>query len=208
MERDEARHTLLQPLPLIADDILRNGDLVERLGMHEVETHVVFVEIIVVLFIEIGALDLVGRPVALEDLHAVADTSHFEMRDGRSLAGVNVFRVHHNGKPALEIEHIAFADRACNNFHHQWSPFSKFKRRGHLIGRSSSGQPAGNLRGCYPRTLQPPSDVSQSAATSPAKAQIGPMSQPSPWWNADKHADRRPFLIMRGRIKAAIRAWL
>jgi elongation factor P--(R)-beta-lysine ligase len=33
------------------------------------------------------------------------------------------------------------------------------------------------------------------------------MSQPSPWWNADNHADRRPFLIMRGRIKAAIRAW-
>jgi lysyl-tRNA synthetase class 2 len=33
------------------------------------------------------------------------------------------------------------------------------------------------------------------------------MSQPSPWWNADKHADRRPFLIGRGQIKAAIRAW-
>jgi len=33
------------------------------------------------------------------------------------------------------------------------------------------------------------------------------MSQPSPWWNADKHADRRPFLIARGRIKTAIRAW-
>jgi lysyl-tRNA synthetase class 2 len=33
------------------------------------------------------------------------------------------------------------------------------------------------------------------------------MSQPSPWWNADNHADRRPFLIMRGRIKAALRAW-
>jgi lysyl-tRNA synthetase class 2 len=33
------------------------------------------------------------------------------------------------------------------------------------------------------------------------------MLQPSPWWNADKHADRRAFLIGRGRIKAAIRAW-
>jgi lysyl-tRNA synthetase class 2 len=33
------------------------------------------------------------------------------------------------------------------------------------------------------------------------------MSQPSPWWNAENHADRRPMLIVRGRIKAAIRAW-
>jgi lysyl-tRNA synthetase class 2 len=33
------------------------------------------------------------------------------------------------------------------------------------------------------------------------------MSQPSPWWNPDRHADRRPFLLARGRIKAAIRSW-
>jgi lysyl-tRNA synthetase class 2 len=29
----------------------------------------------------------------------------------------------------------------------------------------------------------------------------------SPWWKPDRHADRRPFLAARGRIKAAIRAW-
>jgi lysyl-tRNA synthetase class 2 len=34
------------------------------------------------------------------------------------------------------------------------------------------------------------------------------MSQLSPWWAPDRHADRRPFLIARGRIKAAIRGWL
>jgi lysyl-tRNA synthetase class 2 len=28
-----------------------------------------------------------------------------------------------------------------------------------------------------------------------------------PWWRADIHADRRPFLLGRGRIVAAIRAW-
>lgn len=33
------------------------------------------------------------------------------------------------------------------------------------------------------------------------------MSQPSPWWNPHRHADRRSFLLARGRIKAAIRAW-
>ncbi|HET6387857.1 EF-P lysine aminoacylase EpmA [Hyphomicrobium sp.] len=33
------------------------------------------------------------------------------------------------------------------------------------------------------------------------------MSQLSPWWRPDRHADRRPFLIGRSRIKAAIRSW-
>jgi lysyl-tRNA synthetase class 2 len=30
---------------------------------------------------------------------------------------------------------------------------------------------------------------------------------PSPWWDRDRHADRRPALFQRGRIKAAARAW-
>ena len=29
----------------------------------------------------------------------------------------------------------------------------------------------------------------------------------SPWWRADRHADKRPFLLARGRIRAAIRRW-
>jgi lysyl-tRNA synthetase class 2 len=33
------------------------------------------------------------------------------------------------------------------------------------------------------------------------------MSQPSPWWTADRHADRRPFLVARGAIKSAFRQW-
>lgn len=29
----------------------------------------------------------------------------------------------------------------------------------------------------------------------------------SPWWRPDRHADKRPFLLARGRIQAAIRRW-
>lgn len=29
----------------------------------------------------------------------------------------------------------------------------------------------------------------------------------SPWWEASRHADRRPFLLARNRIKKAMRAW-
>jgi elongation factor P--(R)-beta-lysine ligase len=31
--------------------------------------------------------------------------------------------------------------------------------------------------------------------------------EPSPWWRSGRHADRRPLLLARGRIKAAIRRW-
>ena len=33
------------------------------------------------------------------------------------------------------------------------------------------------------------------------------MTAPSPWWDRDSHADRRPFLLARGRILAALRDW-
>lgn len=33
------------------------------------------------------------------------------------------------------------------------------------------------------------------------------MTDPSPWWTPSVHADRRPLLIERNRLQAAIRAW-
>jgi lysyl-tRNA synthetase class 2 len=38
------------------------------------------------------------------------------------------------------------------------------------------------------------------------KAPAGKLT-PAPWWRPDKHADRRPFLQARGRIKRALRGW-
>lgn len=32
-------------------------------------------------------------------------------------------------------------------------------------------------------------------------------AQKSPWWRSDRHAQRRPFLLARGRIQRALRAW-
>ncbi len=36
---------------------------------------------------------------------------------------------------------------------------------------------------------------------------MGVTDQPSPWWSAARHADRRPFLMARGAITRALRAW-
>ena len=33
------------------------------------------------------------------------------------------------------------------------------------------------------------------------------MISPSPWWDRDVYADRRPFLLARGRILSALRDW-
>lgn len=34
-----------------------------------------------------------------------------------------------------------------------------------------------------------------------------PTTTASPWWHPDRHADRRPRLLARNRIKAAVRSW-
>ena len=35
----------------------------------------------------------------------------------------------------------------------------------------------------------------------------GKVNDPSPWWDRDVYADRRPFLLARGRILSALREW-
>ena len=35
----------------------------------------------------------------------------------------------------------------------------------------------------------------------------GKVNDPSPWWDRDVYADRRPFLLARGRIQSALREW-
>jgi lysyl-tRNA synthetase class 2 len=45
-----------------------------------------------------------------------------------------------------------------------------------------------------------------AAAGSEPLLMAGP-DQPSPWWAATRHADRTPFLMARGAITRAVRAW-
>ena len=113
-----AGFAFLQPLRGIADDVLGNRDLLEALGLHEIVAHLVFVEVVVLFLVEIGALDLIGRAVALADLHAVGDAAHVELGDGRALAGMDVLGVDDDGELAVEIEHIALAHRRGDHLAH------------------------------------------------------------------------------------------
>lgn len=42
---------------------------------------------------------------------------------------------------------------------------------------------------------------------SPPSPESRPMTDASPWWDENRHADRRGFLIVRDRIRRALRAW-
>src|SRR5215470_1959867 len=49
--------------------------------------------------------------------------------------------------------------------------------------------------------------ISQPMASHPTPAQDRAPDQPSPWWTPAVYADRRPFLLARGRITDALRQW-
>ena len=62
------------------------------------------------------------------------------------------------------------------------------------------------IAGTYTIAARTASDL---CAAPPAEAQTKPVQLPpaSPWWRPEIHRDRRPFLLARNRIAAAIRRW-
>ena len=44
-------------------------------------------------------------------------------------------------------------------------------------------------------------------ATRSGSPMMAATDQPSPWWSATRHADRRPFLMARAAVTKAVRAW-
>jgi len=49
--------------------------------------------------------------------------------------------------------------------------------------------------------------ISRAMASHPMTAPDRSPDLPSPWWAPSRHADRRPFLLARGRITGAVRQW-
>src|SRR5262245_18946402 len=49
--------------------------------------------------------------------------------------------------------------------------------------------------------------ISQPMASRPMTAPDRAPDEPSPWWTPAVYADRRPFLLARGRITEALRQW-
>src|SRR5258707_5848998 len=47
----------------------------------------------------------------------------------------------------------------------------------------------------------------RSPAVCERRVLMAATDQPSPWWSASRHADRKPFLMARAAITKALRAW-
>ena len=93
-------------------------DLVESLGLHKNVLFAVLIEILEILMLDEGLLDAVGGAQALDGLHAIGDAAHFQMGDGRALAGMNILGGQHQIELAFLLYDIAFAHRAGDNRNH------------------------------------------------------------------------------------------
>src|SRR3977135_2313415 len=47
----------------------------------------------------------------------------------------------------------------------------------------------------------------RSPAVCERRVLMAATDQPSPWWSASRHADRKPFLMARAAITKAVRGW-
>ena len=101
----------------------------------------------------------------------------------------------HDAQLAVDVQHVAFAHRACDNLDHV-----DLSASGGLRALKRAGAAAGspNRVGAFYRPFPRIAKKQPSPCREPA--------QQSPWWRPDRHADRRPFLLARGRIRRALRA--
>jgi hypothetical protein len=63
-----------------------------------------------------GALQLLGGLVALRHLHAVGDPAHVDLGGRRALAGMEVFGRQDDIKLAVDLDDVALADLAGDDF--------------------------------------------------------------------------------------------
>ena len=77
----------------------------------------VLIEVLVLAVLDIRALDLLGRLVALRNLYPVADSAHVHLGGRRAFAGMKALGVEHDIELAVVFHDIALTQRAGNDFH-------------------------------------------------------------------------------------------
>ena len=76
----------------------------------------IFIQVIEIVILDGGLLDLVGGLVAFRNLHAIADPAHFDLADRSSLAGMDIFGGEDDVKPAVLLDDVALANRTGDDF--------------------------------------------------------------------------------------------
>src|SRR5690606_10208850 len=145
---------------------------------------------------------------ALDDLPAIRDPAHIDESGGCGLAWPDAVCREHRAEIASDVETGAFAERSCEYLDHEivLRPFP-------CLGPLKSWLRLRRCRGAPGQVAAKPCP-DLTTGQGPFEPPYGAMTQrppgnpeQRPWWHPDKHADRRPFLMARGRIKAALRGW-
>ncbi|MCY1303586.1 hypothetical protein D9M70_533000 [compost metagenome] len=111
MHRKNAGHAFLQVGLEVADVVGAHDQLVVAFRVHEVEAFGIFIEEGMLAVFDEGALDLLGRAVALGDLHTVGNAAHVDLGHRRALARVEVLGGKHDIELAVDVENVALTDR-------------------------------------------------------------------------------------------------
>ena len=170
--------------------------LVEGFRLHEHITVAVLVEIIVVVVFDEGLFDTVGGAQAFHGLHPVADAAHFQMGNGRALAGMDILGGQDEIKLAVLLDDIAFAHRAGDNRNHG-KPLKQRNLAGSLAGPQrqrgqavESGTPRAHQKGPENALVGPAKPRRPPAPAAPERADKGAVcgawfeARASPKWNA------------------------
>src|SRR5271157_5345421 len=77
----------------------------------------VLVHVLVLAVLDEGPLDLVGGLVAQPNLHAVGNPADVHLGHRRALAGMNILHRDDDAELAVNLNDIAFSERAGDDFH-------------------------------------------------------------------------------------------
>ena len=94
-----------------------HDNLIVGRRLHEVKAFAVFIEKIVIPFVNAGLFDHLGRAPAFRHFHTVRNPAHVDGCCGRALAGVEVGGGQNDVKPAVHLDDIAFAQAGSDDFH-------------------------------------------------------------------------------------------
>src|SRR5215467_7510863 len=191
MRADRHRHVLLQIHGLLANHVLWHGDLVIGFGLHEREALLVLVEIVIGFLLEVGALHLLGRAVALGDFYPIGNAPHVEVGDRRALTWMDVLSLHDDAQLAVDLEHVAFAHRACDNLdHRQLLPPLRLASR--LVAAAPKGSPNSwpLSTGLFLHRQGASRPCHSLASQAPGGAQTGMRTDARSCWRADASGPR------------------
>ena len=103
----------------------------------------ILVQVGEILFLHMGAFDLLGGLVALRGLYPVADPAHVDLGGRCALAGMETLGVEDDVELAFEFDDIALAERAGDDFHECGSSIVLRRDRPQMPGRGGSPRSRG-----------------------------------------------------------------